>query len=49
MKRVMMVEVAQVRRHRPVCSCPQGYRGDPTAGCEKNIVIGERGCGTEEW
>jgi len=32
----------EVVNHRPICSCPEGYRGDPVTGCEKNIVIGGR-------
>merc|ERR1712032_1563000 len=32
----------EVVHHRPICSCPEGYRGDPVTGCEKNIVIGGR-------
>jgi len=34
--------LCQVRNHRPVCSCPEGFRGDPLVACEKNVVIGGR-------
>ena len=40
MKSGVQPPLVQVSSHRPVCSCPQGYRGDPSTGCEKNIVIG---------
>lgn len=27
--------VCQGRGHRPFCECPQGFEGDPLAGCER--------------
>jgi len=32
----------EVVNHRPMCSCPEGYRGDPVVACERKIVIGGR-------
>ena len=26
----------------PICSCPEGYNGDPLAACDRNLVIGGR-------
>merc|ERR1711973_258561 len=32
----------EVRNHRPICSCPQGFTGDPLAACDRQIVVGGR-------
>jgi len=32
----------EVRNHRPVCSCPDGFKGDPLSACERRIVVGGR-------
>jgi len=32
----------EVQDHRPICSCPQGFTGDPLSGCDKRIVVGGR-------
>jgi len=32
----------EVRDHRPICSCPEGFTGDPLAGCDRRIVVGGR-------
>ena len=32
----------QVNNHRPICSCREGFRGDPLSFCERKIVIGGR-------
>jgi len=32
----------QVRDHRPICSCPQGYTGDPLTACKRRTVVGAR-------
>ncbi len=34
--------LCEVRSHRPICSCPQGYNGDPLTYCKRNVVIGGR-------
>jgi hypothetical protein len=34
--------VCEVRDHRPICSCPQGYTGDPLSACDRKIVVGGR-------
>lgn len=32
----------QVKDHRPICSCPQGYTGDPLSSCKRRTVVGAR-------
>jgi len=32
----------QVRDHRPICSCPQGYTGDPLTACKRRTVVGAK-------
>jgi len=32
----------EVRNHRPICSCVEGFRGDPLISCDRQIVIGGR-------
>ena len=32
----------EVRNHRPICSCPEGFKGDPLRACERRIVVGGR-------
>lgn len=32
----------EVRDHRPICSCPQGFTGDPLSSCDRRIVVGGR-------
>jgi len=34
--------VCKVQDHRPVCSCPSGFTGDPLAACKRRIVVGAR-------
>merc|ERR1712080_618309 len=34
--------VCKVQDHRPVCSCPSGFKGDPLAACKRRIVVGAR-------
>ena len=31
-----------VRQHRPVCSCLDGFFGDPLASCQRKITVGAR-------
>ena len=32
----------EVRNHRPICSCVEGFRGDPLVACDRQVVIGGR-------
>merc|ERR1719341_3125779 len=32
----------EVRSHRPICSCVEGFRGDPLVACDRQVVIGGR-------
>jgi len=32
----------EVRDHRPICSCPKGFRGDPLVACDRQFAVGGR-------
>ena len=32
----------EVRDHRPICRCQEGFRGDPLIACDRQVVIGGR-------
>jgi len=34
--------VCQVKDHRPICSCPPRYTGDPLTHCKKRTVVGAK-------